>query len=71
VVKALLVVLFFMHLVYARRVVGLVAAAAFFWLAILFSFTLADYLSRDWLGHPLPGLTGTDQMNEAATARHR
>ena len=45
-VKALLVMIFFMHLNHSGYIVRLFAAAAFLWLGHLFLFTLADYLSR-------------------------
>ena len=48
-VKAALVVLFFMHVKYASRLTKIFVCAAFLWLAILFGFTFADYLTRDWL----------------------
>ncbi len=54
VAKATLVVLFFMHVKYGTRLVPLVAAGGFFWLLILFGFTLSDYLSRGWLGAGTP-----------------
>jgi len=53
--KALLIVLFFMHVRYSRPLTWLVAGAGFFWLAILFGLTLADYWSRGWYGSA-PGL---------------
>ncbi len=46
IVKAVLVVLYFMHVRYSSRVVMVVATAAFFWLLILFSLTVMDFLSR-------------------------
>jgi cytochrome c oxidase subunit 4 len=48
--KAVLVVLFFMHVKYATRMIPLVAASGFFFLLILFGITIADYMSRGWLG---------------------
>jgi cytochrome c oxidase subunit IV len=47
-VKALLILLFFMHVRYSRPLTWLVAGAAFFWLAILLGLTLADYGTRAW-----------------------
>ena len=52
--KALLVVLFFMHVRYGDRLVQTVVVAGFFWLGILLVLTLTDYLSRGWLGLPGP-----------------
>jgi len=49
VTKALLVLWFFMHLRYSTRVTVLTALAGFFWLAILISLTLNDYLTRETL----------------------
>jgi cytochrome c oxidase subunit 4 len=46
VVKALLILLFFMHLIYSSRLVQLFGGAALFWLAILFILTLGDYFAR-------------------------
>ena len=50
--KALLVVLYFMHLRYSSRLTWVFAGAGFFWLVILITLTMTDFLSRDWL--PLP-----------------
>jgi cytochrome c oxidase subunit 4 len=47
--KALLVMLFFMHLRYSRHLTWLVAGAGVIWLAHLLVFTLSDYLTRGWL----------------------
>ena len=49
VVKAVLVVLYFMHVRYGTRLTWLWAAAGFFWLVILFILTLGDYFTRPWL----------------------
>jgi cytochrome c oxidase subunit 4 len=45
-VKAVLIILFFMHVRYSTPLTWLVAGAGFFWLAILFGLTLADYFTR-------------------------
>lgn len=47
--KALLILLFFMHLRYDKREVLVFAGAAYLWLLILIIGTLHDYLSRNWL----------------------
>jgi cytochrome c oxidase subunit IV len=44
--KGALVVLFFMHLRHSPALVVLFAGASIVWLGIMFSLTLADYLSR-------------------------
>ena len=49
VVKAMFVVLYFMHVRWSSRLTWVVAGSGFFWLLILFSFTLTDYMSRGWL----------------------
>ena len=49
IVKAALVVLWFMHVLYASRLTKIFVSAAFLWLAILFAFTFSDYLTRGWL----------------------
>jgi len=49
VVKALLIILFFMHVRYSNRLIQLFAAAGFVWLAILLVLTLSDYVSRGWV----------------------
>lgn len=53
VTKAALVVLYFMHVRYGIRLTWLVAAGGFVWLALLFTFTFSDYLSRAWLETPI------------------
>jgi cytochrome c oxidase subunit IV len=52
VTKAVLVVLFFMHMKYSGRIMWLTVAAAVFWLLNLIAGTAADYLSRGFLGNP-------------------
>src|SRR3954470_24816565 len=47
--KALLVILFFMHVRWSTRLTWLVVASGFFWLLILFGLTMTDYLSRGWV----------------------
>ncbi|SRR6266498_3223914 len=49
VVKATLVILYFMHVRYSSRLIWLIIAAALFWLAILFALTISDYWTRSWL----------------------
>ena len=47
--KAMLVILFFMHVRWSTRLTWVVVASGFFWLLILFSLTMSDYLSRGWV----------------------
>jgi len=49
VIKATLVILYFMHVRYGPRLIGLIIAAALFWMAILFALTISDYSTRTWL----------------------
>lgn len=46
VTKAVLIVLFFMHLRYTTSMVRVFAAAGFVWLMFLLMFTASDYLTR-------------------------
>jgi len=50
VTKATLVVLFFMHVKYNERLIGLFVAAGFAWLGLMIVGTLHDYWTRGWLG---------------------
>jgi cytochrome c oxidase subunit 4 len=50
--KALLVILWFMHVRYSTRLTWIVVIAGFFWLGILLALTMSDYISRGWLGTP-------------------
>ena len=51
VVKASLVVLFFMHLLHSGRVSWLAVLPGLFWLSILMALTLSDYLTRHVLAY--------------------
>jgi cytochrome c oxidase subunit IV len=46
--KAVLVVLFFMHVRYSTRLTWIVVLAGVFWLGILLTLTFGDYLTRGW-----------------------
>ena len=48
VIKATLVVLYFMHVRYSSRLIWVIVTAALFWLAILFALTFSDYWTRGW-----------------------
>jgi len=50
VTKALLVILYFMHVRGSSRVTWLFVAAGFVWLAILLGLVIVDYLTRSWFG---------------------
>lgn len=44
--KMTCVVLYFMHVRWSSRLIWMTALAGFFWLAIMFAFTMQDYLTR-------------------------
>ena len=50
VVKATLVLLYFMHVRYSSRLTWIFVAAGFFWFLIMVGLTFSDYASRGWLG---------------------
>lgn len=49
VTKATLVILFFMHVKYSSRLTKLIVGTGIFFLLVLFTLTLTDYLSRGWM----------------------
>lgn len=50
VAKAVLVVLFFMHVRYSGRLIALTVGSGVLFLLILLAITLADYMTRGWVG---------------------
>lgn len=44
--KMTFVVLFFMHVYWQSRLIWLTVVAGFFWMAIMFAYTMQDYLTR-------------------------
>jgi cytochrome c oxidase subunit IV len=46
--KAVIVILFFMHVKYQSKLVKLTVAAGFFTFLVLITMTLTDYMSRAW-----------------------
>ena len=50
ILKALLVILYFMHARYSSRLTWVFAGAGFFWLMILIGGTMDDFLTRNWFG---------------------
>jgi cytochrome c oxidase subunit 4 len=50
--KAVLILLYFMHLRYSPPLVWTVSGGSLFFLAIMFAITLSDYFSRGWLNAP-------------------
>ena len=52
VTKAVLIILYFMHVRYSSRLSWVWVGAGFFWLVIMFALTFSDYFTRGWL--PMP-----------------
>lgn len=52
VTKALLVIMYFMHVKYSPKLIKVTAGIGFFFLIIMVMFTMSDYLSRDHHGLP-------------------
>jgi cytochrome c oxidase subunit IV len=52
VIKASLVVLFFMGVRHNTPLTKVVVVSGFLWLFIMFGLTMGDYLTRPWLGVP-------------------
>lgn len=46
--KAVIVILFFMHVAYQSRLIKLTISAGFFMFLVLVTMTLTDYISRTW-----------------------
>ena len=44
--KMTFVMLFFMHVYWSSKLIWLSAIASFFWMAIMFAYTMQDYLTR-------------------------
>jgi cytochrome c oxidase subunit 4 len=51
--KATMVVMYFMHVKYNERLIGLFVMGGVFWLTVMLFFLLTDYWSRGW--QPVPG----------------
>ncbi len=49
IVKALLVVLYFMHVRYSSQLIWVTAGAGFVWLIIMFGITISDFATRSWI----------------------
>jgi cytochrome c oxidase subunit 4 len=52
IVKAILVILYFMHVRFSQRLTWVFAGAGFFWLAILLGLTMSDTLTRPQVAPP-------------------
>ncbi|HEY8132262.1 MAG TPA: cytochrome C oxidase subunit IV family protein [Thermoanaerobaculia bacterium] len=62
IVKATLVILFFMHVKYSSHLTKLIIGSGVFLLLVMFSLTMTDYLSRGWQ---------TRRATEASGIRHQ
>jgi cytochrome c oxidase subunit 4 len=65
VVKALLVILFFMHVRHSSRLTWIFAGAAFLWLTLLLGLTLSEY----WFRPSPPFPQSTAQLESATISR--
>ena len=52
ILKASLVILFFMHVKYSTRLTKFIVVCGFFWLSLLLFITMADLWTRSWMGVP-------------------
>ena len=48
IVKALVVILWFMHVIHSPRLTWIVVICSFLWLGVLFVLTFSDYVTRAW-----------------------
>lgn len=53
VIKAVLIILYFMHVRFSSKMTWVFAGAAFVFVLIMFGMTFSDYATRGWL--PMPG----------------
>jgi len=53
--KAVIIIMYFMHVRYSPRLVWVFVGAGFFWLAILFAFAFGDYYTRIYMPLPTDG----------------
>jgi len=47
-IKAVIVILFFMHVIFQSKLIKMTVAAGFFTFLILITMTMSDYISRAW-----------------------
>jgi cytochrome c oxidase subunit 4 len=68
IIKATLVILFFMHVKYSSRLTKMIVGMAFFFLFIMFGLTMTDYLSRGWFTSPRGSSGAGTQVTISPTA---
>lgn len=54
VTKAVIIILYFMHLRYSSKLTAIFVGGMFFWFSILIVISLSDYLARNWVEIPQP-----------------
>lgn len=70
VLKMVLVVFIFMHLLYSPKLLWLAAGAGLIWLIVMFAITLSDYRTRDWLQSAEPWSEAPAVEESAQPAGH-
>jgi len=53
VVKATLVIMYFMHVRYSPKLTWVLVAAGFFWTLAMIAYIMTDYLARGWIPVPM------------------
>ncbi len=51
VIKAALIILYFMHVKFSSRLIALFSVAAYFFVSIMFLMTYGDYFTRHWINN--------------------
>ena len=71
IIKAVLIILFFMHVKYASRVTWAFASAAFLWLGIMMTLSLSDYFTRNYpAGTPMSSPEAPSPQEIRPAPRH-
>jgi cytochrome c oxidase subunit 4 len=66
IIKASLVILFFMHVKYSPKIIKVTVGMSFFFLLIMLMMVMSDYLSRGFYGMPqFPSAVATGTASEA------
>jgi cytochrome c oxidase subunit 4 len=58
VIKATLVVLYFMHVRYSSRLIWVIVVSGIFWMGIMFALTFSDYSTRAPMPTRQPSVEG-------------
>lgn len=67
-VKAVLIMMYFMHLKYSNKLTWLFAGASTLWLAILIAFTMSDFVGRHVIDAPITPRPGTEYFGGPVVA---